>query len=129
MQKSTIILTAAFATFVLTGCGDDDDRASEQMSAPAVSAPESTSSPAAGADTSGDAAGSQMQGETGADPSIPQASDVLQPADPANTAQETTDNPPNELTKQEESENMPQPGAVHSYSTTVREKTDQTSGQ
>lgn len=122
----THLIMAAVAAVLVAGCGDDDDAASRQMSAPAVSAPETTASPASGSDAPSDATGNSMQGQTGA---VPEASDVLEPAHPANTAQETTANPPNELTKQEESENMPQPGAVHSYSTPVREQTDQTSGK
>ena len=124
MQKSTILVATAFAAFVLTGCGDDD-RASEQMSAPATSAPETTTSPVPSAGSPGEAFG----GRIGSDPSVPQASDVVTPANPTNTAQETTANPPNDLSKKEESENMPQPGAVHSYSTPIREQSDQTSGK
>lgn len=123
MQKTMIIM--ALAALGLAGCGDRDDAASEQMSAPAVSAPDTANAtPPA---VSNEKADADRPAATGTGSAIPPSDEVFaEPANPANTAQETTANPPDELTSQEASENMPQPGSVHSYSTPVREQTDQT---
>ena len=118
MQKS--ILVMAFAALALAGCGDDEPTTRTE-SAPSAAMPETAPPPAEQS-----MEGSAASGSTGSDPSLPATDQVLQPANPSNTAQETTANPPDDLTKQESSENMPQPGSVHSYSTPVREQTDQT---